>query len=35
MKQLASAMGEGATALIMARQYLQQLGDVPAHAQAS
>ena len=34
-KQLASAAGEGATALIMARQYLQQLGDVPAHTQAS
>jgi thioredoxin reductase (NADPH) len=34
-KQLASAAGEGATALIMVRQYLQQLGDVPAHAQAS
>ncbi len=34
-KQLASATGEGATALIMARQYLQQLGDVPSHAQAS
>jgi len=34
-KQLASAAGEGATALIMVRQYLQRLGDVPAHAPAS
>ena len=34
-KQLASATGEGVTALIMAREYLQKLGDVPAHAQAS
>jgi len=29
-KQLASAVGEGVTALLMARQYLQKLGDVPA-----
>jgi thioredoxin reductase (NADPH) len=29
-KQLASAVGEGATALLMARQYLQKLGDVSA-----
>ena len=34
-KQLASATGEGVTALIMVRQYLQQLGDVPAKAAAS
>ena len=27
-KQLASASGEGATVLLMARQYLQKLGDV-------
>ena len=30
-KQLASATGEGVTALIMVRQYLQKLGEVPAH----
>ena len=29
-KQLASAIGEGLTALLMVRQYLQKLGDVPA-----
>jgi len=29
-KQLASATGEGVTALLMARQYLQKAGDVPA-----
>ncbi len=29
-KQLASAGGEGVTALLMVRQYLQKLGDVPA-----
>ena len=29
-KQLASAGGEGVTALLMVRQYLQALGDVPA-----
>jgi thioredoxin reductase (NADPH) len=29
-KQLASAVGEGVTALLMARQYLQKLGDVSA-----
>ncbi len=29
-KQLASATGEGVTALIMVRQYLQKLGDLPA-----
>ncbi len=29
-KQLASATGEGATALIMVRQYLQKAGDLPA-----
>jgi thioredoxin reductase (NADPH) len=29
-KQLASAVGEGVTALLMARQHLQKLGDVPA-----
>lgn len=34
-KQLASAVGEGVTALIMVRQYLQKLGDVPARAAAS
>ena len=34
-KQLASATGEGVTALIMVRQYLQKLGDVPAKAAAS
>jgi thioredoxin reductase (NADPH) len=28
-KQLAAATGEGATALLMVRQYLQKLGDVP------
>jgi thioredoxin reductase (NADPH) len=27
-KQLAAATGEGATALLMVRQYLQELGDV-------
>jgi len=34
-KQLASATGEGASALLMVRQYLQKLGDVAEHAQAS
>ena len=34
-KQLASATGEGVTALIMVRQYLQKLGDVPARVAAS
>ncbi len=34
-KQLASATGEGVTALIMVRQYLQQLGDVPAKTGAA
>ena len=34
-KQLASAVGEGVTALLMVRQHLQQLGDVPAKAAAS
>lgn len=29
-KQLGSAVGEGVTALLMVRQYLQTLGDVPA-----
>lgn len=29
-KQLTSATGEGATALLMVRQYLQKLGDVPS-----
>ncbi len=29
-KQLASATGEGVTALVMVRQYLQKLGDLPA-----
>jgi thioredoxin reductase (NADPH) len=29
-KQLASAVGEGVAALLMARQYLQKLGDLPA-----
>lgn len=29
-KQLGAAIGEGVTALIMVRQYLQKLGDVPA-----
>jgi thioredoxin reductase (NADPH) len=28
-KQLASAIGEGVTALLMVRQHLQKLGDVP------
>ncbi|MCH7999047.1 MAG: hypothetical protein IIA91_06170 [Chloroflexi bacterium] len=28
-KQLASAVGEGVTALMMARRHLQKLGDVP------
>lgn len=31
-KQLASAVGEGAAALLMVRQYLQKAGDVPARA---
>ena len=31
-KQLASAIGEGVTALLMVRQYLQKLGEVPKHA---
>lgn len=30
-KQLASAIGEGVTALLMARQYLQKIGDVAGH----
>jgi thioredoxin reductase (NADPH) len=34
-KQLASAVGEGAAVLIMVRQYLKKLGDVPAKAAAS
>ncbi len=34
-KQLASAIGEGVTALLMVRQYLQKLGEVPARAAAS
>ena len=34
-KQLASATGEGASVLLMVRQYLQKLGDVAEHAQAS
>ncbi len=34
-KQLASAIGEGVTALLMARQYLQKLGEVPARVAAS
>ena len=34
-KQLASAAGEGVTALIMVRQYLQRLGDVPAKTGAA
>jgi thioredoxin reductase (NADPH) len=34
-KQLASAVGEGVTALMMVRQYLRSLGDVPARASAA
>lgn len=34
-KQLASAAGEGATALLMVRQHLQKLGDVPVKVAAS
>ncbi len=34
-KQLASAVGEGVTALLMARQYLQKVGDVPAKTAAA
>ena len=34
-KQLASATGEGVTALLMVRQYLQQLGDVPVKTGAA
>ncbi|MEX1253543.1 MAG: FAD-dependent oxidoreductase [Dehalococcoidia bacterium] len=34
-KQLASAIGEGVTALIMVRSYLQKLGEVAAHSMAS
>ena len=34
-KQLASAVGEGVTALLMARQHLQKLGDVPAKTAAA
>jgi thioredoxin reductase (NADPH) len=34
-KQLASAVGEGAAALLMARQYLQKLGDMPARIAAA
>jgi thioredoxin reductase (NADPH) len=30
-KQLASAIGEGVTALIMVRQHLEKVGDVPEH----
>jgi thioredoxin reductase (NADPH) len=30
-KQLASAIGEGVTALLMVRQYLRTLGEVPGH----
>ena len=33
-KQLGSAVGEGVTALIMVRQYLQKLGDVPVRSAA-
>lgn len=33
-KQLASAAGEGITALLSVRQYLQELGDVPAKSAA-
>ena len=33
-KQLASASGEGVTALLMARQYLQKAGDVPVRQQS-
>lgn len=31
-KQLASAIGEGVTALLMVRQYLRNLGEVPRHS---
>ncbi len=34
-KQLAAAAGEGATALIMTRQYLRKLGDVPSKVAVS
>lgn len=34
-KQLASAVGEGVTALLMVRHYLQKLGDVPAKIAAA
>ncbi len=34
-KQLASATGEGVTALIMVRQYLEKVGDVARHQQAA
>ncbi len=34
-KQLAAATGEGASALLMVRQYLQKFGDLAEHAQAS
>ncbi len=34
-KQLASASGDGVSALLMVRQYLQQLGDVPTKVAAS
>lgn len=34
-KQLASASGDGVSALLMVRQYLQQLGDVPKKMAAS
>ena len=34
-KQLASATGEGATVLLMVRQFLQKRGDVPAHVAES
>ena len=30
-KQLASAIGEGVTALLMVRAHLEQIGDVPEH----
>jgi len=34
-KQLASATGEGASALLMVREYLRRMGDMGAHDQAS
>jgi hypothetical protein len=30
-KQLASSVGEGVTALLMVREYLKQLGELPPH----